>query len=402
MHHASERAFPSTRRTFMKTTGAGAIAAASGSVLSAGTAAAQDEYAGMVVFTYDDSPTEDYRKTYPIHDEYDAPACVAACPGLMDGSRDFLLPGQLKEMHESGWEVMSHTLEHRNLGEVPITRDVEPGDTEVYVQSNVNGRYAGDPLLLSDGSTEVTATVAGRDSDGDDQYLIVEEPIDTALSSDANAWVRYTEEFTGYVLEEAKAQLEEWGATVTGFVYPYGRYDGLVERLVPEYYEAVPNARTARGGLNPVYRPDPLRLRRAYFEEGAMTEEELAAFMETVANEPDFGILGGHSHYDGLTEERIGLAIELARENDLKIVTLQEALKELGVLELEDGSEDDSRSGSTDGASEESPGGSTGGSASDDAPTETPSEEPDPDPGTEPQPSLWERILSFVRGLFGG
>lgn len=133
-----------------------------------------------------------------------------------------------------------------------------------------------------------------------------------------------------------------------------------------------------------------------------MTEEELAAFMETVANEPDFGILGGHSHYDGLTEERIGLAIELARENDLKIVTLQEALKELGVLELEDGSEDDSRSGSTDGASEESPGGSTGGSASDDAPTETPSEEPDPDPGTEPQPSLWERILSFVRGLFGG
>ncbi|MFU8868617.1 MAG: polysaccharide deacetylase, partial [Natronococcus sp.] len=50
---------------------------------------------GMVVFTYDDSPIEDYTLTYEVHREYDVPGCVAACPGLMEEGDASLEPGQL-------------------------------------------------------------------------------------------------------------------------------------------------------------------------------------------------------------------------------------------------------------------------------------------------------------------
>ncbi len=340
----SHEDWSSTRRTVIRGAAAGA-AAWSGLTVSVGGAVADNddaEYDGLLVLIYDDSPREDYTQTFPVHEEYGVPGCVAVCPGLMGTHSQWMHPGHLEELYEAGWEVMSHTLVHRALGEIPVRSDIEEGDTEIHVQSNLHGRFEGDPLLIFDGETQTTATVAGRDEDGDEQLIVLEEPIDESFEAGDGweTWVRYTDEFTEQILEESKAQIEEWGfGPVTAYVHTYNRYDGYVSEIVSEYYDAVPNRH--RGVLNPTFDPDPLELSRDNFETDNFSDEEIADYLDVIANEPDFGILYGHSHHQAMTEERIAETIEMAQERNVKIVTLQEAMVELGVW-------DDDLTGATD------------------------------------------------------
>ncbi|WP_229380095.1 polysaccharide deacetylase family protein [Haloterrigena salifodinae] len=288
--------------------------------------------AGMVVFTYDDSKIEDYTMTYPVHERYDVPACIGACPDLVQSSGD-LNPHHVGELHDAGWEVMSHTNRHRSVGRIRLESDAEAGHDRIYVETNRHGDHVGDPIVLFDGERTVEATVAGKGSDDKGQYIRLEEPIDQPLDATNPAYVRYTESFLRTILADSKRRIEDWGIDVTGFVYPYGRTDGLVESLIPEYYDAVPNYRTGVGGLNPIDDLEPMQLHRRYIETDRSTPEEIETFMATVASEDVLGIVGGHSEYDTLPAERIEFTIETALDHDLRIVTLQDALTELGYLD---------------------------------------------------------------------
>lgn len=370
-----------TRRSFLRAAGVGTVAVG-GSALFSMPASAQEEPSGYLVFTYDDGTIEDYEKTFRVHREYDAPACVAASPGLLGSSDEWLDADQLREMYDAGWEVMSHTLKHRALGEIRITEDVEAGDTEVAVAAHRHGRFPGDPIVLLDADGNATeAVVAGRGGSGDDQYLELEEPIDASISG-ADRYVRYTDEFTHEILSESKARLEEivGEGQVTGFVYPYERHDGLAAEIVPDYYETTPRAFMG-DGLNPTDVSDPFTISREYFEEDRMDEDDLARFLDRVANEPDFGILASHSSYDALTEERIATAIEMARERDIEIVTLQEALDTFGVVEAPDRS--------VEGADAD---------VDEDDPEEGDSK--DGENGEEEPRGLFDRIVAFIESLF--
>lgn len=368
-----------TRRSFLRAAGIGAAAIGSSALFSE-PSSAQEEPSGYLVFTYDDGTIEDYEKTFRIHREYDAPACLAASPGRLGASNDWLDADQLREMYDAGWEVMSHTIEHRAIGEIRITEDVEVGDTEIAVAAHRHGRYPGDPIALLDADGNVAeAVVVGRGGSGDDQYLELEEPIDADVSG-PDCYVRYTDEFTREILAESKARLEEivGEGQVTGFVYPYERHDGLAAEIVPEYYETTPRAFMG-DGLNPTHVSDPFTISRQYFEEGRMDEDELAQFLDQVANEPDFGILASHSSYDTLTEERIATAIEMARERNIEIVTLQEALDTFGVVEAPDRSVEVA---------------DTNADADEEQDPEEKKEEEEESLG------LFDRIVAFIRSLF--
>ncbi|ELZ18753.1 polysaccharide deacetylase [Haloterrigena salina JCM 13891] len=287
----------------------------------------------MVVFTYDDGAIEDYTMTYPVHERYDVPACIGVCPDLVQLSDDFLDPNHVGELHDAGWEVMSHTNRHRSVGRILLESDAEVGHDRIYVQANRHGDHVGDPLVLFDGERTVEATVAGKGSDDKGQYIRLEEPIDQPLDATNPAYVRYTESFLRTILSDSKRRIEDWGIDVTGFVYPYGRTDGLAESLVPEYYDAVPNYRTGVGGINPIDDLEPTQLHRRYIETDRSTPDEIEKFMATVASEDVLGMVGGHSEYDTLPAERIEFTIETALDHDLRIVTLQDALTELGYLD---------------------------------------------------------------------
>lgn len=318
----------STRRQFLATTGAVTFAATTA-------ARATNGDSGTVVFTYDDGPIEDYTQTFEVHQRYDAPACVAVCPELMRSSDDYLDSAHVGELHEAGWEILSHTLAHRSIGRVALERDAAAGDDRLYVRVHRHGRYDGDPLTVFDGKRSVTATSAGRGTDEGNAYVELEEGLDESIEAD-DGYVRYTEPFLREILAESKARIEAWGVPVTGFVYPYGRYHGVAEDLVPEYYDAVPNHRTGRGGLNPIGALDPTRMIRRYIETDRSTPDEIDEFMSTVAERDVVGVVGGHSQFDTLPAERVDLALELAEAHDLRIVTLREALVDLDILERPD------------------------------------------------------------------
>ncbi|MFC6905565.1 polysaccharide deacetylase family protein [Halalkalicoccus tibetensis] len=368
------------RRSFLRSVGAGAAAiGASGFLSGAGAAqedAEDDEPAGYLSIVYDDSPAEDY-EMYQVHREYDAPGCTAACPGLMDSSESWLTTEQLQEMHEFGWEVMSHTVDHRALGEVPIEADIAEGDDRIYAQTNNQGRFEGDPIVVIGEDGEAEGTVAGNGEDDTGLYIELEEPIGESFAADG-AVVRYTDEFTEEILADSRTQLEEMvgEGQVTGFIYPYERDDGFVGEVISDYYDAAPR-RDGAGGLNSEHDPDPHELSRRYMETDHMDEADIEQFLDNVANEPDYGILAGHSQYETMPPERLEFVLEEAQRRDIEVVTIQEALDVFGVVdapeEAEEGEEAD-----------DDPGDENGGDGA----------------GDDDSEGLIARILSFFRSLF--
>ncbi|WP_239643469.1 hypothetical protein [Natronococcus jeotgali] len=180
--------------------------------------------------------------------------------------------------------------------------------------------------MVFDEGTETTATVAGRGSDSVGQYVELAEPIAETVGQ--SGYVRYPGSFMREILEKTDARLESWGLDVTGFVYPYGLSEGLAEEIVRERYPAVANHRYG-GGHNELAGLDPTAMRRMYVETDKATQDDVDAFMDTAAEEDVLAIVGGHSQYGTLTEDRLRYTIETALERDLAIVTMGKALAEL-------------------------------------------------------------------------
>ena len=396
----------------MEAVGGGAVAIGAASVTGA---ADEDDdndedsndQGGMLVIIYDDSPSTDYTKAFPIHQEYDVPGCIAACPGLMEDHNEFLMPGQLEQIQDAGWEVMSHTVRHRLLAAVPVEEDVDESDTRIYAQTNSHGRFEGDPIEITGPDATATGVVAGDGEDDTGRYVELEEPIGESFEAGPNVTIRYTEEFTREILEESRSMLEEWGLDpVTGFIYTYDRQE-YVEELVPDHYEAVGNAHGVASGLNPEWEPDPFDLHRTYFETDRMDEDELGAFLDEIANEPDFGILGGHTNFNTLPAERIEKTIEMALERDIEIVTLQEALVRLDALDEgvladdngdENGDDDGDGNGDDDGDDDQGSIGGNGENGDDQGGDDDHGENGD-DEGSWLS-RIIDRIMSALRSLF--
>lgn len=287
-------------------------------------AGGETESGGRLVFVYDDSPREDYTKTFPIHQEEGVPGCVAAVTETI-GTEGHLSEGNLREMGSAGWEVMSHTVRHRGLGTLSVTEPVEPGDTTVYTNSNRHGQYPGDPIVVSDGRTTATARVAGRGTDETGEYVSLREPLGEAFDADGTN-IRYTNARIRRSLRESKRQLEGYGFDVSGLVLPYDMTGAQAIRFAREWYDAVANGRYYGDRLNDAT-TDPVRLRRAYFNADRMSRAELGSYLDAVAQNDALGILGGHSHL--LSAERIRTAIRMADERGVAVRTLREARSEM-------------------------------------------------------------------------
>lgn len=285
-----------------------------------------EEKEGMVVFTYDDAPIEDYTMTYRVHREYGVPGCLAVCPGRMEGSGPFIEPGHLREMHADGWGVLSHTYHHRVLGRIGLTEPAYEGDRRVYVEAHRHGRFEGDPLVVFDDEATVSTTVAGRGSDSIGEFVELETPLSDPI--DSSGYVRYPKRFMREILARTDDRLDSWEVDVTGFVYPYDRYHGAIEGIVRDRYGAVANHRYG-GGHNEIDGLDPTTMRRRYVETDKASKAGIDAFMETAATEDVLAIVGAHSQFETFPEERLRYTIETAMEYDLAIVTIAEAVAAL-------------------------------------------------------------------------
>ncbi len=317
------------RRSFLRATGLSGVALTSSASFVSRTTA-QNSSSGKLVFVYDDGPSEDYTKTFPVHQDEGVPGCVAAVSSRIgeDGS---LTAEQLREIDSAGWEIMSHTVKHRAVGSLEVTKDIEQGATKIYVYSNRHGEIPGDRVRIFDSTKHEIVTVTGNGSDETGEFITLKDPTTESFRSEDTA-VRYTDEILRTALGDSKSQLQSYGVNVSNFVLPYGINGKRARELIPEYYTAVANAEWD-DGMNAVSGLDPYHLHRAYLESGAMTEAELGTYLDNVANNDVLGILASHSQYEEFTADRLRTAIRMAKQRNLEIVTLRQALADLGVVE---------------------------------------------------------------------
>ncbi|EFW90935.1 polysaccharide deacetylase [Haladaptatus paucihalophilus DX253] len=294
-----------------------------------GSTAAARSTDGRVVFIYDDSPEEDYTRIFPVHQDEGVPGCVAAVADRI-GHSSWLSPEQLREMEREGWEMMSHSVRHRALGEIAVTRDVEPGETKLYVESNFHKRVPGDEIVVDDGRRTETFTVADGGEDSTGEYLVAEEPLRTPFRAKDGVTERYTDDLLRRSLKNSKETLEGFGVNVSSLVLPFGRTRGRVQELVPDYYDVLANEH--HGGFNARASLDRYHLGRAVFRDGSMTEAEIGAFLDRVRNEDALGIFVGHSQDGHLAPSRVRATIRLAKRRNLEIVTLRDALEKFDAL----------------------------------------------------------------------
>ena len=329
---ASDGTPSSTRRTVLRNG-----LAIAGSTMVAGTALSATSSNGKLVFTYDDGPVEDYTNTYrKAHRKEGVPGCSAVVSSYVGGS-EALSASQLRTLEDHGWEIMSHTIQHRFLGTVEVTRDVASGDRKLYVNTNVHGKVAGDDLVVSDGTRSTTVTVAGNGSDEDGEFVELESPVGQAFTASDGVTERYSDDDLRTSLRESKRQIEEHGVDVSNIVMPYGGYGQRTQELVGEHYTAVANGGPAIGGRGQVHHADGIQLphlSRTMFRRGKITKAELGTFLDRVASEDTLGILAGHSWAtEKLSPSRIRMAIQMAKDRNIDIVTLRDALADLGVTD---------------------------------------------------------------------
>lgn len=314
-----------------RTTRRGLFGLAAGGLLAlTGTgaaSAADEETTGQLVFIYDDSWREDWDQTFPVHQEEDAPACCAAVTEYVDTGWG-LLPEHLREMEDEGWEIMSHTAGHDIVGNLSLTEPAEPEDDRLAVDGSFLTDHDGEPIVIGTDEGTVENVIAGGGRDDDGFFLELEEPVGEAFAAE-ETFVRFTDERIREEVVGSKEELEGMGVDVDYFVSPFGRSEGLVEELVAEHYAGFANREG--DGLNGLANLDPYDLGRTSIDGRSSSRSDIEAFYDQVAAGNYLGIVVGHSQFEETTAERVRFAIQAARERDLEIVTLREALSAHGV-----------------------------------------------------------------------
>lgn len=96
----------------------------------------------IVVFTFDDAPTEDLTVIKPMFDEFGYAGTIYAIPGLSGTRRvasgytiDYMTKEQLKIMADAGWEIGAHTMTHIQMGIASeATIEYEMGESKRVLQ----------------------------------------------------------------------------------------------------------------------------------------------------------------------------------------------------------------------------------------------------------------------------
>ncbi|WP_267642350.1 polysaccharide deacetylase family protein [Haloarchaeobius amylolyticus] len=314
-----------SRRRFLQAT------AAVGAAGSVGVVSGQSQN-GKLVIIYDDGHDGAMSEALPVHKEEGVPACAAIVAGYTPWTRkdhDYRLVGdEIRTLEDEGWEIISHGLYHRNLGEQPVTQPVAPEDEKIWVRDNIHGAFPDREyeIRITDGEKTATAPVVGANTGENGDYLILGKPVGKSFDPADGVTERFVESEIRRSMEKSQEVIASHGIDKPQhFVYPYGARSPLAQELATEYYTSITNYEVE--GLNPMTGLNPHRLNRQQMEGRALNESELAHMMATISDENRLAVFGAHTQYDDLGPERIRKVIREAKYQGIDIVTMTEALE---------------------------------------------------------------------------
>ncbi|MFB6087389.1 MAG: polysaccharide deacetylase family protein [Haloarculaceae archaeon] len=283
---------------------------------------------GRLALVFDDGYLSDHADIRPVLAEADAPASLAIVPSWLGGD-GHLDESRLAELAADGWEVIAHGRRHRYLQAHRLAADVSAGDERVRLDSEHvfptedHAVYPGDGFELADAATAESCTIAEKRAVDGDPVVELEAPISASFAVD-EAVFRPSEATVRDEIGGGKRDLEALGYDPTTFVFPYDAADARAWSVAAAAYAALPNAGV--GSLpNPPETPGA-SLRRYYLETTHMTEGEIATYLDAVADCGGLGILAGHSAWESVPPERVGWVVEAARERDVAVTTVREAV----------------------------------------------------------------------------
>ncbi|WP_049934665.1 polysaccharide deacetylase family protein [Halalkalicoccus jeotgali] len=277
---------------------------------------------GAIVFVYDDGPITDYTQALPAHEEFDAPATTGIVSEWV-GRTDYMGTEELDELVDAGWEIASHTKEHRPLGAFSLLKDIHPTDTEVSAKGYRQGHHEGSTVEISDGETKVTREVAGLGGAPGERRIALTEPVGESFSAE-DTEIRHPAETMHETLGDSKDTLEEMGYDVSTLLAPYDAYSGYSDLFVPEYYDGVANARHG-SRINDPAEYNPYETKRDYFIEFT-TETAVKRDLDEIAEEALLGVFGAHTVKKKVNEDSIRQILEWVEEREIEVLTLREAI----------------------------------------------------------------------------
>lgn len=283
---------------------------------------------GRLALTFDDGYIEDYADLWPVLRERDAPASLAINPTTL-GDEGHLSVDQLRELVDDGWEVMAHGRNHRYLAPQGLAADATAGDDRVVVEGghvfpdDDHGVIPGDEFEVTDGERTETHVLAEKGDSPEGPTLTFEAPLDSGFAADESV-VRPTEAHLADEIGGVDDDLRELGFDPTTFVLPYDAGDARVWRVVAEHYHALADA-AVRSLPNPP-NASPLDLRRYYLETDHARLVDIEAYLDLVAERDGLGILAGHSAWETVPPERVGAVVDAARERDVEVTTVGDAV----------------------------------------------------------------------------
>ena len=73
---------------------------------------------GVIALVFDDALESQYAKAYNKMKEYNMVGSIGVITGFIDNEEGYCTTSQLQEMYSSGWDMNSHTVNHRELGRI--------------------------------------------------------------------------------------------------------------------------------------------------------------------------------------------------------------------------------------------------------------------------------------------
>ncbi len=250
----------------------------------------------MLVLRFDDFAEEEMTKTLPVLQDEDVNA-VFSVPirngdpgGLELETKHGTTGGTRKEVRTlaaRGGEIASHGLYNAFLNELPLASDAAAGDTTLDVGADFDIVAENTPYIISDGSgsTYEHITIVNRDEES--QTIELARPLDNSYTMSGNAYIEASSMGMYHIARESRRQLSAIGSDVrvTSFVWTRGNQGqqwGIDAVAAAGYFSASDTDSVGSSALSaPV---ESFSLSGQKFDEDGMTDSEVTAFLDDIAN----------------------------------------------------------------------------------------------------------------------